>query len=250
MSKPSPQSVRDVTLPQAQSQLDLLAVPPADFVAKLEAKGDYTGERLKTQRPELYQRVIALLAQGHGSQYIQDQTGVSKNTVKAVRKNEGETIDIVKARLAENSFDLADQAQEASAIVINEIMSSQARRAVLTMKDAQALQAIASNAVTNGQLLTGKPTSNISVEVFAQPSEDLNAAIAAHIAGLKSAATHSAAEKNAAPVLQGAHHGADQDADASAGQSAHRSALAAPAVLEIESRTPGQPDGQSDVGHP
>ena len=204
MSETTTKPDRDVTLPQTTSQLVLLDVPAADFVAKLEAKGEYTGERLKVQRPELYQRVIALLAQGYGTQRIQDETGVSKNTVKAVRKSEGETIDLVKARLADNSFDLAEQAQEASAIVINEIMSSNARRSVLTMKDAQALQTIASNAVTNGQLLTGKPTSNVSVEVFTQPSEDLNAAIAAHIAGLKSAATHSVAEKNAATVSESA----------------------------------------------
>ena len=193
---------RQVDLPPTAAQLDLLNVPAAQFVAKLEAAGNYTGERLKAQKPEVYDRVLMLLSQGHGSQYIQDQTGVSKNTVKAVRKAEGETIDLVKTRLAEQSFDFAEQAHEAAATILTEIMSSQARRSVLTVKDVQALQTAASAAVTNGQLLTGKPTANVSVAVFSQPSEDLNAQITAHIAGLKSAATHSAAEKNGGPVSE------------------------------------------------
>lgn len=173
----------------------LLDVPAVDFVAKLEATGDYTGERLAVQRPEAYERVIMLLSQGHGSQYIQDQTGISKNTVKAVRKREGETIDLLKARIAERNFDLADLSFEAASLVLSEIMSSPARRSAMTVKDVQGLAITGGIAVQNGQLLTGKPTAHVGVELFSAPTPDFEAQIAAHIAGLKSAATHLVGEK-------------------------------------------------------
>lgn len=187
----------------------LLDVPPAEFVATLEANGNYTAERLRVQRPDHYRLVIELLSRGHGAQFIEDyfhklELRMSKNTVKAVRKAEGETIDLLKNKIAEKNFEFAEQADEAAAIILDEIMSSQARRSVLTVKDVQALKTAASAAITTGQLLTGKPTANVSVEVFSQPTEDLNAQIAAHIAGLKSAATHSGAEKNGAPVSESA----------------------------------------------
>ena len=203
----------------------LLDVPAAAFVATLEANGNYTAERLRVQRPDHYRLVIELLSRGHGAQFIEDyfhrlELKMSKNTVKAVRKSEGETIDLLKNKIAERNFEFAEQADEAADIILDEIMSSQARRSVLTVKDVQALKTAASSAITNGQLLTGKPTANVSVEVFSQPTEDLNAQIAAHIAGLKSAATHSAAEKNARPVSE------------SAGDLA-----AAPALIEIPAST-------------
>lgn len=189
----------------------LLNVPAADAVAKLEATGEYTGERLKAQRPEVYQTVLLLLGQGHGAQYIQDKTGVSKNTVKAVRRAEGETIDLVKNRIAERNFDLAELSFEAASLVMSEILASPARRSVLTVKDVQALAITGGIAVTNGQLLTGKPTANVSVEIFSTPSEDLNAQLAAHIAGLKDARTHLQPEKNAAKEGAAAADAGDLD---------------------------------------
>jgi hypothetical protein len=179
-------------------QPSLLDVPAVSFVANLEAKGEYTGDRLRAQRPEMYQRVVGLLAAGHGTQSIQDATGVSKNTVKAVRKAEGDTIDQLKARLAEGNFEFAAQADEAADIILSEIMSSKARRSALTVKDVQALKAAANLAVTNGQLLTGKPTSNVSVEVWGKPSEDLNRQLAELYVSQLQSATHSSGEKPAA----------------------------------------------------
>lgn len=214
----------------------LLNVPAADVVTKLEAAGEYTGERLKTQRPEVYQQVLLLLGQGHGAQFIQDKTGVSKNTVKAVRRAEGQTIDLLKTRIAENNFEFAEQADEAASLILSEIMTSSARRSVLTVKDVQALKVAAGIAVTNGQLLTGKPTANVSVELFAAPTEDLNAQLAAHIASLKDAATHIAPEKN--PAKGGA------DLDATPASSPGRPGT--PLLIEIDADR----DGQSPVAAP
>lgn len=217
----------------------LLNVPAADALTKLEATGEYTGERLKAQRPEVYQTVLLLLGQGHGAQYIQDKTGVSKNTVKAVRRAEGETIDLVKQRLAERNFDLAELSFEAATLVMSEILASPARRSVLTVKDVQALAITGGIAVTNGQLLTGKPTANVSVELFSAPSEDLNAQLAAHIASLKDAATHLQPEKNGAK--EGAALGQLGDLAGDDGQRP-----GAPALIEIEAER----DGQSPVAGP
>lgn len=229
MSKAKPK-VKPVLTPNEERALQpvLLDVPAAQFVANLEAKGEYTGERLRVQRPEVYERVMLLLSQGHGSQYIQDITGVSKNTVKAVRRTEGDTIDLVRARIAERNFDFADLATEAATLVLSEIMESRARRGALSVKDVQALQVAAGIATQNGQLLTGKPTVNIGVEVFSQPSPDLEAQIEAHIAGLKSAGTHSEGEKMAQKegallgdgtgdgpdAMPGAGYGAEAEAEA------------------------------------
>lgn len=187
----------------SSSAQPLLLDVPADLSVKLEADGLHTAERLRSQRPDDYKLVVTLLGRGHGSQFIEDyfhklDKRMSKNTVKAVRRAEGETIDLLKARLAENNFEFAEQADEAASIILSEIMGSSARRSVLTVKDVQALKVASGIATQNGQLLTGKPTANVSVEVFSQPSADLNAQLAAHIASLKSAATHSLAEKNPA----------------------------------------------------
>lgn len=184
-------------------QPDLLTLPAArDFCERLEAEGEYTGERLAAQRPELYAKILVLLAQGHGSQYIADrvrQSGerCSKNTVRAVRAREGETIDILKDRIAAGNFQFAADADEAAKLIVTEIMSDPKRRRELTMRDVQSLKVSSGIAVQNGQLLSGKPTVNIGLDVFVHPSTDLNAELAAHIAGLKSAGTHLAGEKAA-----------------------------------------------------
>lgn len=183
-----------------EHQPNLLDVP-AVFQARLEADGIHTAERLKAQRPDHYQIVIDLLSRGHGAQFIEDYfhgqgLKMSKNTVKGVRRAEGETIDLLKTRLADAAFDIADQAQEAVGIIIAETMSNKLRREKLTIKDAQALQFIASTATTNGQLLTGKPTANVNVEVWAKPPHNFNAEIA------EAFRTHLVAEKNAGLICE------------------------------------------------
>lgn len=183
------------------------------FVARLEAEGDYTGERLCSQRPAIYKQVVLMLSQGHGSQYIADTlraTGMkmSKNTVKAVRQREGDTIDLLRERLAGEAFEFAAQADEAATIILSEIMSSQARRSVMTVKDVLGLKQASSMAITSGQLLTGRPTAHIAIDDFTRPTPDLNEQLAAHIAGLKDAATHSPPEKNGGQIAETAgEHG-------------------------------------------
>ena len=145
----------------------------------LEPEGEFTGDRLFAQKPQIYRGVVALLARGWGSQKIADTLCVSKNTVKAVRRREGATIDLVKTRLADESFDLATDAFEASKLIVEEIMSNPLRRRELTMRDAQSLAVIGGIGVQNGQLLSGQPTQRVEVhEVQTPEHDDFNAYLA------------------------------------------------------------------------
>ena len=193
------------------SQLESLLAPtqqpellpaPAVFTETLEAEGKYTGERLHAQRPNVYTAIVRMLSEGHGSQYIADTLRAagercSQNTVRAVRRREGDTIDALRDRLAVEQFEFAAQADEAASLVLTEIMESRGRRSALTVRDVQSLKVASGIAITNGQLLSGKPTVNVSMEMFVRPSSDLNEQLAAHIASLKDASTHSTEEKSA-----------------------------------------------------
>ncbi len=61
-----------------------------------EARGEYTGERLFTQRPDIYRATVELLGQGVGVRQIARTLRVSHNTIAAVRRREGDTVDTLK----------------------------------------------------------------------------------------------------------------------------------------------------------
>jgi len=151
----------------------------------LEHEGEFTGDRLFAQKPEIYRGVVALLARGWGAQKIADTLKVSKNTVKAVRTREGQTIESVKARLSGEGFDLAGDALEAAKLIVEEVMSDPYKRRKLTVKDAKDLAIVAGVAVQNGQLLSGAPTSRVEVHELQTPEHD---AFNLYIEGLKKAA--------------------------------------------------------------
>lgn len=148
----------------------------------LEHEGEFTGDRLFAQKPEIYRGVVALLARGWGAQRIADVLKVSKNTVKAVRTREGQTIEDVKARLSGEGFDLAGDALEAAKMIVEEVMSDPFKRRKLTVKDAKDLAIVAGVAVQNGQLLSGAPTSRVEVHELQTPEHD---AFNAYINGLQ-----------------------------------------------------------------
>ena len=78
------------------------AAPPlfsADVLEALtsaEARGEYTGERLFSQRPDIYRATVELLGQGVGVRQIARTLRVSHNTIAAVRRREGDTVDTLK----------------------------------------------------------------------------------------------------------------------------------------------------------
>ena len=67
-----------------------------DALTSAEARGEYTGERLFTQRPDIYRATVELLGQGVGVRQIARTLRVSHNTIAAVRHREGATVDTLK----------------------------------------------------------------------------------------------------------------------------------------------------------
>ena len=66
---------------------------------KLEATGEFTGERLLSRRPETYRAVVRMAAEGLSISATARALGVSRNTVAAVREREGFTIEQSKKEL-------------------------------------------------------------------------------------------------------------------------------------------------------
>ena len=86
----------------ARQAAQVAAAPPlfsADVLEALtsaEARGEYTGERLFSQRPDIYRATVELLGQGVGVRQIARTLRVSHNTIAAVRHREGATVDTLK----------------------------------------------------------------------------------------------------------------------------------------------------------
>lgn len=65
----------------------------------LEQHGEFTGERLRERKPEVYQLVIRMIAEGLSTRSIARACSVSPNTVEAVRRTERISIDAQKQEL-------------------------------------------------------------------------------------------------------------------------------------------------------
>src|SRR5574343_580881 len=87
---------------QDDQQLRLFSSEQLDdsLFAVAESRGEFTGARLFSSRPEVYKSIIALSAEGIGAIRIGKILGVSPNTVLAVRAREGGRIDIEKTRVS------------------------------------------------------------------------------------------------------------------------------------------------------
>lgn len=164
---------------KAAEQLTLgsSAEMPAERFLELESKGDFTGERLFVQKPEVYQAIIALSAEGIGQIKIGTIMGVSPNTVRAVQRREGVSIDIVKKGLAELCHAGARLALEG----INEDLSDRLRRLAISTKDKAIVAGVL---VEKGQLLAGEATARVEVTELQKPDHD---AFNAYVSNLKSA---------------------------------------------------------------
>jgi hypothetical protein len=148
------------------------------FFERLErTTGDYTAERLRSKRPDDYKVIMALLARGYGSQKIQDEfhrlgKKLSKNTVKAVRAVEGESLDLLRTRLAGEAFVAADDYRAAAILLLDEIMADPKRRKKLTVRDVQSLEVASGIATQNAQLLAGLPTARLELSDLREPDHD------------------------------------------------------------------------------
>ena len=69
--------------------------------------GVSTGERLLSQRPDLYRITVQLLGQGTGIREIKRLTGLHHRTIEAVQLREGATIDTHRKELGARALKVA-----------------------------------------------------------------------------------------------------------------------------------------------
>ena len=121
---------------------------------KLEAAGEFTGERLLARRPDAYRAVVRMAAEGLSISATARALGVSRNTIAAVREREGFTIEQDKKEL------LRDVRRAARLSV------ERAIELIPTINNAKDAAIVAAVMVDKGQLLSGEATSRIErVEV-------------------------------------------------------------------------------------
>ena len=123
-------------------------------IEKLEAAGEFTGERLLARRPDAYRAVVRMAAEGLSISATARALGVSRNTVAAVREREGISIEQEKKELLRDVRKAARLSVERAIELIPTISSA---------KDAAIVHAVM---VDKAQLLSGEATSRIErVEV-------------------------------------------------------------------------------------
>ncbi len=116
---------------------------------EVETRGEFTGERLLQQRPEAYQGIVRMAAEGLSISATARAWGVSRNTVCAVREREGITIEHEKKEL------LRDLRRAARLSV------ERAIELVPHIQDAQKAAIVSAVMIDKMQLLSGEATSRI-----------------------------------------------------------------------------------------
>lgn len=116
---------------------------------KLEAVGEFTGERLLARRPETYRALVRMLAEGLSGSSIARACQVSRNTVAAVREREGFSIEQQKKELLTTIRQGSQVAAERVVELIPHIQNA---------KDAAITLAVL---VDKAQLLAGEATSRV-----------------------------------------------------------------------------------------
>jgi hypothetical protein len=121
---------------------------------KLEGVGEFTGERLLARRPDAYQAIIRMSAEGLSISAQARALGVSRNTVCAVRDREGFSIEQDKKELLRDFRRAARLSVERAIELVPSINSA---------KDAAIVAAVM---VDKMQLLSGEATARVErVEV-------------------------------------------------------------------------------------
>lgn len=116
---------------------------------RLEAVGEFTGERLLARRPETYRAIVRMLAEGLSGSSIARACQVSRNTVAAVREREGFSIEQQKKELLTTIRRGSQVAAERVVELIPHIQNA---------KDAAITLAVL---VDKAQLLAGEATSRV-----------------------------------------------------------------------------------------
>lgn len=133
---------------------------------KLEAVGEFTGERLLARKPEVYRAIVRMLAEGLSGSSIARACQVSRNTVAAVREREGISIEQQKKELLATIRRGSQVAAERVVELIPHIQSA---------KDAAITLAVL---VDKAQLLAGEATSRVErVDATEDKLRDMLAAL-------------------------------------------------------------------------
>jgi len=121
---------------------------------KLEATGEFSGERLLARRPEVYRAILSMSAEGLSVSAMARAFGVSRNTIAAVQDREGFSIEQHKKELLRNVRTAARLSVERVVELVPGITSA---------KDAAIVAAVM---VDKLQLLSGEATARVErVEV-------------------------------------------------------------------------------------
>lgn len=121
---------------------------------KLEATGEFSGERLLARRPEVYRAICCMSAEGLSMSAMARALGVSRNTVAAVQEREGISIEQHKKELLRN-------VRTAARLSVERVVEL-----VPTINNAKDAAIVAAVMVDKLQLLSGEATSRVEkVEV-------------------------------------------------------------------------------------
>jgi len=155
---------------------------------KLEGVGEFTGERLLARRPDAYQAIIRMSAEGLSISAQARALGVSRNTVCAVRDREGFSIEQDKKDLLRDVRRAARLSVERAIELVPSITSA---------KDAAIVAAVM---VDKMQLLSGEATARVErVEV----SQDKLAEMLASLPVLEAEVLPLTGPSDAAPEQKG-----------------------------------------------
>jgi hypothetical protein len=133
---------------------------------KLEATGEFTGERLLARRPDVYRAVVRMAAEGQSISATARALSVSRNTVAAVREREGISIEQEKKELLRDVRRAARMSVERAIELVPSINSA---------KDAAIVAAVM---VDKMQLLSGEATTRVErVEVNQDKLSEMLAAL-------------------------------------------------------------------------
>ena len=137
----------DATAPYLFDEADLAA-------DKLEATGEFSGERLLARRPEVYRAICRMSAEGLSMSAMARALAVSRNTVAAVQEREGLTIEQHKKELLRN-------VRTAARLSVERVVEL-----VPTITNAKDAAIVAAVMVDKLQLLSGEATARVErVEV-------------------------------------------------------------------------------------
>ena len=133
---------------------------------KLEGVGEFTGERLLARRPDAYQAIIRMSAEGLSISAQARALGVSRNTVCAVRDREGFSIE-------QDKKDLLRDVRRAARLSVE-----RAIELVPGIQNAKDAAIVAAVMVDKMQLLSGEATSRVEkVEVNQDKLSELLASL-------------------------------------------------------------------------